>query len=394
MATKSSELATIIKDLEEQGCEARPNRKGGYLIKFPDGTVDTFSASKDPKAVRSQRAVVRRHGLHWPLDPLPKERKPHPNPLAQAIREANERLDEKYGTEQPMVARTAQPTLDVGVKEVMVDPDLAARWLERNKLNRKLLDGVVGKYAKAMEEGRWHYDAAPIRFDTAGNLLDGQHRLWAIIESGTTQKFLVVEGLDPKSFVVMDTGKMRNLADLISIEFPDYKSLSHLSANTGIIFRWEHGGRGRQLHTRNIATNFRQVTNEEMMEFFRANHEEIYEITTEAHRLAQGAGRGIAGSVYALAIWVFSRIDKADMDGFFEAAHTGIGLHKGHPAMTLRNALVRFVASNQGGRTTLPTDVAAAWLFKAWNAYRRGEDMHAMTYRPGGANPEKFPIPE
>ena len=68
-----------------------------------------------------------------------------------------------------------------------------------------------------MISGKWLFDGQPIRFDSDGFLLDGQHRLNAIVKSGTSQKFLIIKGLQNETFKVMDTGKNRNGSDALSI---------------------------------------------------------------------------------------------------------------------------------------------------------------------------------
>ena len=36
---------------------------------------------------------------------------------------------------------------------------------------------------------------------------------------------------------------------------------------------------------------------------------------------------------------------------------------------------------------------AGPLVIKAWNAYRNGDELRLLRFKPGGANPEKFPMP-
>lgn len=103
---------------------------------------------------------------------------------------------------------------------VEISPDTAIQWLEKyNKLNRPVKDTVVKKYAKDMREGRWLQNSAePIIIDWDGILVDGQHRLFAVWESGCTISFLIVEGCDPQQRQVTDIGVSRNARDILSFE--------------------------------------------------------------------------------------------------------------------------------------------------------------------------------
>lgn len=64
-----------------------------------------------------------------------------------------------------------------------------------------------------MSAGRWTQCTAPIAFFEDGDLADGQHRLWAVVESGQSQKFLVIRGLSRKDGLNIDTGLNRSLVD-------------------------------------------------------------------------------------------------------------------------------------------------------------------------------------
>lgn len=80
---------------------------------------------------------------------------------------------------------------------------------------RKVKQNVVNDYAKDMTNGTWIFCGDCIRFDKNGKLIDGQHRLRAIIKSKTAQKFVVVQGLEPESALVMDIGHKRSVEDYL-----------------------------------------------------------------------------------------------------------------------------------------------------------------------------------
>lgn len=102
-----------------------------------------------------------------------------------------------------------------------ITPTKAQQYLNDNRTNRSLRDGVAEKYAADMVAGRWTKCVAPIVFYEDGNLADGQHRLFAIVESGTPQTFLVVRGLDRASGLNIDTGLGRSLVDNARISGAD-----------------------------------------------------------------------------------------------------------------------------------------------------------------------------
>lgn len=94
-----------------------------------------------------------------------------------------------------------------------ITPEKAEKWLNKNNSNRHLRPGLVEKYARDMKDGNWTNCAAPIWFYENGDVADGQHRLWAIVESGTTQRMLVGRGLSREDGLNIDTGLPRTLVD-------------------------------------------------------------------------------------------------------------------------------------------------------------------------------------
>lgn len=125
-----------------------------------------------------------------------------------------------------------------------VTPALAEEWLNRNDANRHLRRGVVEQYAADMRAGAWGHCTAPLVFYTDGNVADGQHRLWAVVDSGIPQDFYIVTGLSRADGLNIDTGAARTVVDAGKISGLD----PHLS--TGLISVCRSIEEGRGGHTR------------------------------------------------------------------------------------------------------------------------------------------------
>jgi hypothetical protein len=111
-----------------------------------------------------------------------------------------------------------------------ITPKKAAAYLNRNNTNRTLRPGVVERYAYDMVNGHWTDCAAPIVFYEDGDIGDGQHRLFAITESGTTQKFLVIRDFPREAGLNIDTGLGRTLVDNARISGLDTELSNQLVA--------------------------------------------------------------------------------------------------------------------------------------------------------------------
>lgn len=101
--------------------------------------------------------------------------------------------------------------------EETITPQKADWYLKFNKRNRPVSRAHVLWLAKEMKEGKWVLNGEPIKFDNEGNLMDGQHRLLAVIESDTSVPFLVVRGIPKSFFWTLDTGKNRSNSDVFNL---------------------------------------------------------------------------------------------------------------------------------------------------------------------------------
>lgn len=104
-------------------------------------------------------------------------------------------------------------------------PQMAAEMLENNLKNRKVSQNVVDLFARDMANGEWELNGESIKFDKNGRLIDGQHRLLAIIKAGVSVQTFVVRGLNPETIYTQDTGRRRSLKDAFDVEGIKYSNL-------------------------------------------------------------------------------------------------------------------------------------------------------------------------
>ncbi|MEV8523206.1 hypothetical protein AB0451_03460 [Streptomyces sp. NPDC052000] len=270
-----------------------------------------------------------------------------------------------------------------------VTPELAEKWLAQNTHNRNLRENAVDAYARDMQAGNWAENGEAVKFAEGtvlllegpkplygGALLDGQHRLWAVAQAGVTVRMLVVTGLSEGTQETMDDGRKRTLADALTLRGEQYAVA--LAAVLRRSLMWTNGQR------RN--TGAYTPTNTECLNFLQA-HPEARQSAAIARSLH--AATKLPASVLGLTHWVCSRIDAEDADWFFEHLGTGAALPQYHPILTLRKKAAE--VNDAAGR--VPEDVLLAFVIKAWNAYRDGSELRLLRFKPGGATPEKFPLP-
>lgn len=127
----------------------------------------------------------------------------------------------------------------ISVGFVLVTPSTAEAWLAEGARNRRLRPGRVEAYAADMVSGRWYFEASPIKFDHEGALIDGQHRLSALVVADRNIMFLVVCGLAERTMDVVDTGAKRTGGDMFGLH--EREHANELAALTRLVLHWRGG---------------------------------------------------------------------------------------------------------------------------------------------------------
>ena len=272
----------------------------------------------------------------------------------------------------------AAPKPNVTLTWVLMTPPLATEWLERNTIpNRNPRLREVTKYATDMRDGNWASDASdPICRDTEGNILDGQHRLMAVIESGTSVWLLVADGVARTTQAVKDTGIVRKYADQVKMQ--GRANYTTLAAVARWAVLWERGER--------IIVGSVAPTHSEMEAALVA-----YPELEDAAQFAAVAAKQlrIPPSAFGMAHWLLTPIDKAEAVWFLSRVADGVELTADHPAYAFR----RRVQQDREQRRRIRPHVHLALVFLAWNAYRDGRPMTRLQLPKGGLTSGNYPVP-
>ena len=98
-----------------------------------------------------------------------------------------------------------------------ITPERAKLLLGKNTTNRNLTISNVRFFEEQLKRGEFMLTHQGIAIGDDGQLLDGQHRLHAIVNTGISAQMLVVCGLAHDSFQVLDTGRTRRASDVLSV---------------------------------------------------------------------------------------------------------------------------------------------------------------------------------
>lgn len=245
-----------------------------------------------------------------------------------------------------------------------VTPQMAETWLRNNTDNRNLSQGYVDKLARDMLSGEFAYVADPIRFDTGGNLIDGQHRLTAIAQSGVTLDMLVVTGMKRDDRRFLDRGRKRRVADNLRMDY-GIASATTVASVTRMVLRWNTGA------LRNNSVY--RPTDTEVYDYAVNHVDELSASAAYAARVRTGIGAQLTatGTVHYLTM----QQEAITARPFWERVEHGTGVYTGDPALALRNAIVRAAANN----LYAAVEQHMAMQLRAWRSAVNGRSLSRLS---------------
>lgn len=276
------------------------------------------------------------------------------------------------------------PELPIEIYLVTMTPQAAEEILATNtKGQRSISPGTVAKYASDMGTEDWQFNGAAVLISNKNELLDGQHRLTAIKESGRSQIMLVVRGVDADAMATIDAGRGRSYADILKIR--EYANHSYLAGITARVWQWFHGNYGVSNAARvQNPTHLGSAPSHAQRDFWWKRVEEVYEISlpaattfgmTASRKMAAMDLGGISPGTYGLAWIILSTIDKYTRDQFFNELLDGSeNPNTGDPTVALRNRLNRLKPREQFDNI----DQLDA-LFTAYNAWTRNTPLTTIS---------------
>jgi hypothetical protein len=266
----------------------------------------------------------------------------------------------------------ATPTVTVEV----VTPEMASKWLEKNTANRNLKPGKISQYARDMAAGNWKLTAEPIKFSLNGRLLDGQNRLWAVMEAEVPVALFVARGLPEDTQAYMDSGVSRSAGDTLTMR--GEANAQRLAATARIASIVERGVLFRD------RANW-AISKPEIYEWIDAN--------PSIRRSVGYVGSGEPGKVAlppstkAYCHFRFSRLDVDAADEFFSSLGSLINIPAGSAIHALSSRLRQL--EQKRVKVELPDQLSVT--FRAWNAYRAGRQMAVI---PLASNRGQKQLPE
>ena len=221
----------------------------------------------------------------------------------------------------------------------LITPAVAQEILDSsNASNRRMRGWWATALAAAIKRNEWILTHQGIAFDKDGNLIDGQHRLKAVVLSGVAVKMFVFAGLDPKAFMAIDVGVKRSTSDTTGLEKGTAEVCSRLA---GIVMR----------------VGQTSATSQQALEVAKCGVEEVHQRLTEFC----GSRKKVFGSASVRAAAVLLVMDGHPEEKVF-ATYRNIALQKYEDLPPIALAFIRQANDGKLDTSGSKTDLLARAL--------------------------------
>lgn len=273
------------------------------------------------------------------------------------------------------------PGIEITIE--LITPELAEHYLNKRPNSQSAIKQrndskkLVDRYAQDMRLEQFLFTGDPLRFNTLGEFVDGQHRAEAIIQAGTSELMVVIRGLEPETFSVFDTGRPRSFSDVLaSMGVP---SVSMVSGLTRRVLHWQRGNYGVPNIGRIPNPPFLGVPTSPstLLDTFNNFKHEIQAAARRGASLkAQFAPKTAAPAVVGFVYLVLSRLDLERCEAFFNELQYGPSQPgPEYPIFVLRERLKRHLPPAE---PALPDWVWIHFFFDTWNKLYQGKSMGAL----------------
>lgn len=251
-----------------------------------------------------------------------------------------------------------------------IGPVEAEVYLKNNENNRRISAARVEQFASDLRAGRWvEYHPHGIALDWNGRIIDGQHRLVAVIAAGVSVWMRVTRGLPPDMDRVFDLGSPRSGAELMrrsGVTQPFVKS-----AIISLLYVYDN-------FPSRVWTANMYPSKTFMFNFQKENSDMIHSACNEGVQAAQRANMPQTqyGVAYILAHRALLHIEWND---FHKGVITGVDLRLGDPRLALRNYFQHQQRSKEG-HDSWNRQKRLGQVIKAFNAFVEGDSLKMLKF--------------
>lgn len=244
---------------------------------------------------------------------------------------------------------------DAKIEVENITPELAKEYLQANVKNRRASKRAVRLYKRDIEAGNWKFTGDPIRFNGAGTLIDGQHRLLAIAETGVTLPCLVIRGLDLDVQEHIDQGYKRQVSH--HLQMREVANPLQVAAAARFLFWLKHKDQWGEFGWPTVAEVLALVD----------RHPRLVESVSATVKGVPGVHPSIISGLHYVGSSLLK--DRETADAFAGVFASGEPTYDGDAAHAWRERLVNSTSRH----TVIRSNSRRVGSMHAWNLFRRQE---------------------
>jgi hypothetical protein len=259
--------------------------------------------------------------------------------------------------------KTELPPKNFSTKIELITPNIAQKYRASMLVARNIPDTTVYSYANDMLANKWRFIGDTIRFDDNGHMIDGGHRMTAIIRSGVSQYFVVIRGLDPEAVKYIDTGRARRADDVLTMM--GLTNTAKLAAAARVLYNLKHGTilRKTKVSTAQILS---------IIERHPGLHESCRTVLT-----LPSARPGLLAAMHYIASSLLK--NKQLADDFREVFKSGV---QAYPSLTAAVRLREWRLANHKNNIVISANMELRGLIHAWNLCVKGNKTKSAQIIP------------
>lgn len=260
---------------------------------------------------------------------------------------------------------------------------MARMYLEScSRDNRTINRNRVLFYAKQMKEGKWQLNGETIIFSDHNVLLNGYHRMNAVIEAGLSVEFLVVRGISEEAFRTIDTGKPRSTGDIYKMS--DILNATSVAAIVRKYFMLSSGS-STATHDNNQPQDKMKVSNADLLDIYYTNPDTFQEFCNYSSCLRKKYNFYAQSEIGGIMCYLHltKGYDKSKIYDFFNEVYqyspSSYPAADFIPAVLLRERLIHAALNKQN----LTLRYKQELLAKVWNLWNDGKNIKQLKIAPG-----------
>lgn len=256
-------------------------------------------------------------------------------------------------------------------KNMIIDVDKARRLMETNEDNRNLKRGVIDKINRDLINERYYLNGETIAISKTGKLLNGQHRLTSIIETGIPIRTWLIIGVPDEYKTTYDQGTAKTIADFLRMD--RVASSKDVAIIIKLILNFKPGD---EVTNKDLAE--RRRSKQDMLEAYEQFEKPIqYALQTYGKTNWSKTHRAIS-SVSASHVLISREVPESIVDTFFSNL-TGSGgdIRPGDPILWTRSKFSQLL-NPRINKFESSSEYKSQIILKTWNAWIRKKRVQQL----------------